>query len=135
MKLTSIFLTICAVLSLSSILARAQTNSDIAGKRWKLTKVNGVEVTRGSANLQFEANTNKYHGSSGCNFLSGSYKAPGPRIRFYQSIITRRACLDTEVQKIETEFMRAFREVTDFYIDGDVLRFYKGDQLLLVFKE
>ena len=46
-------------------------------------------------------------------------------------MMTRRACLDTEVQKIEAEFVKAFREVTDFYIDGDVLRFYKGDQLLL----
>jgi heat shock protein HslJ len=127
-------LTICAVLAASTILAATQANSDLTGRRWKLTEVDGVEVTRGNANLQFDANPSKYHGSSGCNFIGGNYKTAGTTIRFSESIITRRACMDTEVQKVETEFMRAFYEVTDFHVAGDVLRLYKGDQLLLVFK-
>jgi heat shock protein HslJ len=134
MKVICKSLVIFAALAAWAIIATAQTNSELAGKPWKLTEVNGVAVTRGNANLQFDADTNKYHGSSGCNFIGGNYKIEGTHIRFSQGVITRRACLDAEVQKTETEFMRAFYEITDFKIEGEVLRLYKGDQLLLVFK-
>lgn len=129
MKLTSISLTICFVLG---VLTSAQTHSGIAGPRWKLTEVNGVAVTNSRAFLQFDAK--KYSGSSSCNFIGGNYKIGGRHIFFSQGFITRRNCLDEETQKIETEFMKAFSEVTDFAIEGDELRLYSVDHVVLVFK-
>jgi len=134
MKLTRTLFAICVVLAVSAIAVTAQINPEITGKRWKLTEVNGVEVTRGHAFLQLEANTNKYSGSSGCNFIGGEYKIEGTHIRFTLGFITRRACLDNEMQKLETEFTKVFYEVTDFKVEEEVLRLYKGDQLVLVFK-
>lgn len=41
------------------------------------------------------------------------------------------ACVDNEVQQIETNFLNALDAVTRFEIQGDVLRLYQVDQPVL----
>jgi putative lipoprotein len=55
-------------------------------------------------------------------------------IRFSQSISTSRACIDAELQRVETDFFRGLEEATEFKIQGDLLRLYEGDQPLLTLR-
>jgi heat shock protein HslJ len=54
-------------------------------------------------------------------------------IKFSQGISTRRACMDNEIQQVETEFLKGLEAVTKFEIQGDILRLYAGDRPLLAF--
>ena len=131
MKRTIVSLAALAVIALWAV----QANSEITGHWWKLIEVNGVEVPPGNANLRFDGNTKRYSGSSGCNYISGNYKIDDTNLTFSDAIITRRACMDPEVQKIETEFLKVLYATTSFQIHDDVLRLYnKDNQRTLVFR-
>jgi len=46
---------------------------------------------------------------------------------------TRRACLDAEVQQIENSFLKLLETTTRFEVQGNTLRLYANDRLVLVF--
>ena len=118
-----------------TMFAAAQTAPvSLTDPKWNLIAVKGVEVKSDTAHLRFDAQTGKLHGSSGCNFIGGSYKANGSNLKIFQFFITRRACQDPEVEKVEKEFLKVFFITTSFSIHDDVLRLYKGDELTLTFK-
>ena len=116
------------------VAASQNAQVSLTDPRWNLIKVNGVAVTDSNAYLRFDPQTYKFHGSSSCNFIGGSYKANGPNLKIFQVYITRRACQDPEVEKVEKEFLKLFNATTSFAIHDDVLRLYKDDQVTLVFK-
>ena len=135
MKRTTLSFALLALIALWSTSTRAQTASgSLTDPKWNLTEVNGIAVTNSDASLRFERQTNKFHGSSGCGFLGGSYKVNGASLKILHSYLTRRACQDPEAEKIEKEFMKAFIGANRFWIFEDILRLYKGDQLLMAFK-
>jgi len=102
-------------------------------KKWKLIDVNGVAVQTGKPYLEFDGQTNRFSGDGGCNSIAGAFKIDGPHIKFSQGISTQRACIDNDVEKLETEFFRGLNEVTSFQVQGETLRLYKGSQLFLTF--
>ncbi|MCM3905488.1 MAG: META domain-containing protein [Pyrinomonadaceae bacterium] len=46
---------------------------------------------------------------------------------------TRRACIDAEVQRVETSFLKLLETTTRFEIQENTLRLYANDRLILVF--
>jgi heat shock protein HslJ len=105
----------------------------LTGKKWRLIEVNGITVKTGKPYIEFDAKTRRYAGDSRCNRIAGGYEVDGTHIKFSQGISTKRACLDNEMQKLETDFVKGLSEVTNFQIQGEVLRLYKGEQPLLMF--
>lgn len=107
--------------------------ASLVGKKWKLIDVNGVAVKSGKPYIEFDGQTNRYSGDGGCNRIAGGFELKGPRIKFSQGISTKRACIDNDIQKIETDFFRTLSEVTSFQIRGEILRLFKGDHPVLTF--
>ena len=108
--------------------------ASLFGRKWKLIDVNGVAVKTGKPYIEFDAQSNRFSGDGGCNRISGSFKVDGPNIKFSQGVSTQMACIDNEVQKMETDFFRGLTEVTSFQLLGDTLRLSKDNQPLLTFK-
>ncbi|HEY6120105.1 MAG TPA: META domain-containing protein [Pyrinomonadaceae bacterium] len=108
--------------------------ASLIGKKWKLTEVNGAAVQSPKAYIEFDGKTKRFSGNGGCNRIAGGYKVDAMHIKFSQAISTRMACIDSEVQRVETDFLKALNEVTDFQIQGEVLRFTEGDQPKLTFR-
>ncbi|PWT94601.1 MAG: hypothetical protein C5B55_02420 [Blastocatellia bacterium] len=109
------------------------STSSLAREKWELIEVNGASVQRSKAYIQFDENTKRFSGSGGCNRIAGGYEVDGSHIRFLQTVMTRMACLDNEVQRVETEFLKALNDATDFQIQNNVLRIFKGNQQIMTF--
>lgn len=135
MKRTTVSVGLLVVIAVWAMFATAQTASvSLTDPKWNLIEVNGLAVTDSTAHLRFEPQTNKFHGSSGCGFVGGSYKVNGTALKIFHSYLTRGACQDPKEEKVEKEFMKVFSSATRLWIFEDTLRLYKGDQLILVFK-
>jgi hypothetical protein len=58
----------------------------------------------------------------------------GANLKFSRVISTRRACLDSQDQQVETNYLKGLEQTTRFQIEGDTLRLYAGGRLMLTFK-
>src|SRR5436190_8393271 len=93
----------CAVVAISFLLiASSQPLTSLSGKRWRLTEVNGVAVKRTKPYIEFDVVAKRFSGDGGCNRIAGAFKVDGRHIRFSETISTRRACFDSEMQQVET---------------------------------
>ncbi len=99
----------------------------IVEKYWKLTKLNGKDITVGQnqekeVHFMLKTDENRVQGFSGCNGFGGTYtlKDDG-KIEFSQMIGTLKACPDVDFN--EAEFLKLFREVERYDAQGDHLQF------------
>jgi len=104
------------------------------GKRWTLTEINEAAVRTTKPYIEFDVNAKRFSGDGGCNRIAGSFEVDGMHIRFSPVISTRRACIDNKIQQVETDFLKRLEEVTEFQIQGEVLRLYTGDRPILTFR-
>jgi heat shock protein HslJ len=102
--------------------------------RWTLTEMGGRSFTGSEPYLEFDVKQNRFSGSGGCNRFMGGYKRSGTDLKFTAVASTKRACLDTDRQQVENSFLKALETVTRFEIQGDVIRLYATENLLLTFK-
>ena len=101
--------------------------------KWRLTEVNGVALTRDNPYLRFEGAVKIWSANGGCNQVAGSFEIDGKNLTILNSASTRMACVDTEAQQLETDFLKALGQVTRFELKDNSLRLYDCDTLLLVF--
>ncbi len=104
------------------------------GTKWRLTEVNETRVRTSKAYLEFDNKTKRFSGDGGCNRIAGGFQINGMRIKFSPGISTRRACIDNEMQRVETDLFKGLTKGTRFQIQGDTLRLYAGDRPVLTFK-
>jgi uncharacterized lipoprotein YbaY/heat shock protein HslJ len=104
------------------------------GKRWRLTWVKGAAVSTTKPYIEFDPQSKRFSGDGGCNSIAGGFEVDGMRIRFSQSISTKRACIESEIQQVETDFLQGLEEATEFKLQGDLLHLYAGDRPLLTFR-
>jgi len=108
-------------------------SASLFGKRWTLTELKGTAVKTKKAYIEFDRELKRFSGNGGCNRIAGGFEIEGRDIKFSQAISTKMACIDNEIQRLETEFLNALQAVTKFEIQGNTLRLYAGDQLFLTF--
>ncbi len=108
-------------------------SAPLFGRRWRLTEVGGTAVRTTKPYIELERGAQRFTGDGGCNRISGGFEVDGATLRFSRVISTRRACIDNEVQRVETEFLRRLERTTAFQIQGDRLRLYAGRSLILTF--
>ncbi len=109
----------------------------LAGRIWWLGALNGQAVT-GTANvphLVFDEGEGRFHGSGGCNRISGSYGLVGDEstLDIGQIVSTKMACTD-EGRPTEQEFLEALARVDGYRIEGRELHL-TGDRTELTFAE
>jgi uncharacterized lipoprotein YbaY/heat shock protein HslJ len=114
-------------------IGRSDEGGSLFGKRWRLTEVKGVAAKTTKAYIEFDREAKRFSGDGGCNRIAGGFEIDRQNIKFSQGVSTRRACIDNEIQQVETEFLKGLQEVTKFEIQGDTLRLSSGDQPLLTF--
>ncbi len=104
------------------------------GRRWRLTEVRGAAVRESKAFIEFDRAAKRFSGNGGCNGISGGFEVDGTNSRFSRVISTRRACLDREVQQVETNFLNGLEQTTRFRIQDSTLRLSAGGAPILVFR-
>jgi len=108
--------------------------AQLFGKRWKLTEVDGAAVTTTKPYIEFDREAKRFSGDGGCNRISGGFEVDGANLKFSRVISTRRACLDSDAQRIETNYLKGLEQTTSFQIEGDTLRLYASGRPILTFK-
>lgn len=101
--------------------------------RWRLAEINGVALTTQNPYLRFEGAAKIWSANGGCNKVAGGFEIDGTNLTISTSASTRMACVDTEAQQLETDFLKALSQVTRFEIEDNSLRLYDCGTLLLVF--
>jgi heat shock protein HslJ len=101
--------------------------------KWRLTKLNGVALTKDNPYLRFEGAAKIWSANGGCNKVAGRFEIDGTNLTISNSASTRMACVDSEAQQLETDFLKALGQVTRFELKDNSLRLYDCDTLLLVF--
>jgi heat shock protein HslJ len=101
--------------------------------KWRLTEVNGVALTTPNPYLRFEGAAKIWSANGGCNKVAGRFEIDGTSLTMLSSASTKLACLDTEAQQLETNFLKALSQVTRFELKDNSLSLYDCDTLLLVF--
>jgi heat shock protein HslJ len=107
--------------------------ASLFGKRWTLIQMERRRLSAGRAYVEFSGEQRRVSGSGGCNSFAATFDVDGSMLRLSPIASTKRACLDTELQRIETEFLRLLGTTTRFEVQGDTLRLYADDRLALAF--
>jgi len=117
---------------------KAETTSTDAtllyGKKWKLTVVDGVTIKTTHPYIEFDRESKRVSGDSGCNIFTGEFEVEGANLKFSRMASTRRACLEKEAQQIETNFLKGLEQTTSFRIQDEILRLNSGETTILTFK-
>jgi heat shock protein HslJ len=82
--------------------------------------------------LQFDAETGRITGNTGCNTYGGSFEISGERLPIGEMFMTKRACLEPSFNEQEKRFTEALQAAEKFKIEGDKLTIFTktGEQLL-----
>jgi len=103
-----------------------KATTDITGKTWKLTELNGkpIDLKNPKNNPHFKLNMDgmRYEGHAGCN---GSFeiKPEIMRIKFNQGMSTMMACEDLD---IENQFTKAVLAADNYSVNGNTLTLNKA---------
>ena len=108
----------------------ADFDSQITGKYWRVTKLNGKEITVDAYNTKeahiiLKTDGNQLTGHSGCNSFFGGYTLnPGNKITFSPIGATRMACPNMET---ESQLFKVLGTVDNYTINGDTLLLNKAE--------
>lgn len=103
--------------------------TDITGKKWKLTELNGQPIAlknpKNNPYFKLEMKGMRYEGNAGCNGLGGTFeiKQDVMRIKFNQGMSTMMACEDLD---IENQFTRAILAADNYSVNGNTLTLNKA---------
>ena len=112
------------------IACKTSSKTDITGKSWVLYELNGNPVVADSIMptihmIAFAAGENKFNGSTGCNKMGGHYELKeGNRIRFYNVITTKMACLN--LMDLENRFLQVINIADNYNLNGHTLTLNKA---------
>jgi len=100
----------------------------LAGTEWRLIslgRVGAESIVKSNTRVTLKfTNDARVNGSGGCNTFGGNYSVQGDRIRFSQVFSTRRACVDTEANRQESEYFAALESANRFRLVGRGLTIY-----------
>ena len=116
-------MTIVLIIVVAAFLTACKSSgeSDLTGKVWVLTDLNGDPPVAGTTiTIEFTTNGDA-GGSAGCNRYAGKYITTGNKIEFTSPMAsTMMACLEP-VMNQESAYLKALSEVKTFAINADQL--------------
>jgi putative lipoprotein len=100
---------------------------------WKVIAVySNAQLTAANqreAHIKFRGSNNAMQGFAGCNNFSGSYSASADKLSTGPLAVTMMACATGMGD--EQQFLNALGEANRFGIQGDTMRLYKGDEVIV----
>src|SRR4029078_1139225 len=105
------------------IACKTSSKIHLAGGTWLLYELNGTPVDTDSIMqnkpmIAFVVNENKFNGYTGCNRMGGHYELKeGNRIRFYNVITTKMACLNS--MDLENRFLEVINIADNYNLNGN----------------
>lgn len=99
----------------------------LPGARWTLVEVMGqpVDPDAPQAYLEFDAESARVSGSTGCNRLSGNYElADGNRMALGPLAVTMRACM--EGMETERAFLDALERMDSYHLGDGRLQLFRA---------
>ena len=126
---------VLAVLGLVQQTQAQNSRLGLFGKTWTLTEMDGRKFSADKPNIEFNRDQKRVSGSSGCNRFSGTFEIHGSMVKFSRIAATKMACLDVELQQVETTFLQLLETTTRFDVKGSTLRLYAKHVPVLVFAE
>lgn len=128
MKILTTFLLIFFLAACTSKSVTSK-DTDITGKTWKLTEINGkpIQLKDPKNNPYFSLNMAdmRYSGHGGCNGVGGTFeiKQDVMRIKFNQGMSTMIACDDLETEQL---FTKALLAADNYSVNGNTLTLNKA---------
>ncbi|MGD8796397.1 MAG: YbaY family lipoprotein [Thiohalophilus sp.] len=111
-------------------------NASLVNTYWKLVSFADQAYEHKSKNrephLILVVKDNIAKGSGGCNMFTGHYETDANSLRFQHLAATLRACVDG--MQIESRYLSALGKVNRYVIQGETLRLYRDDELMLEFE-
>jgi putative lipoprotein len=133
---SSLFLNISPVFGQAGDLTTGQ--QVLAGTEWRLVSLGrfGAESLPAPGSritLKF-GKDGRVGGSGGCNSYGGSYQVQGDRLTFYRVFSTKRACIDPNANRQESQYFAALESANRFrLLDKRLSVYYSGGQSVLDF--
>lgn len=93
-----------------------------------------LELTKKNFPDPLEFHHNNFDGRIACNLISYAYTVNGSKIKA-ESMATTVMARSSNIMKLEKELSEAFREITEFRLDGDRLEFRYGDRKIIHLKK
>jgi heat shock protein HslJ len=127
--LSALFIATFLVVSCKPQTAAQNAATDITGKTWKLTELNGQPINlknpKNNPHFKLDMNGMRYEGHAGCNGLGGTFeiKPEVMRIKFNQGMSTMMACEDLD---IESQFTKAILAADNYSVNGNTLTLNKA---------
>lgn len=110
-----------------------QIEASLFGRKWRLTHLGGTKVPTTKPYILLDAQTKRFEGDGGCNRISGAFEINASAVKFSQVISTKRACVDRQLQLVETRFVENLGRTSSYYIRGDEMRLYASGVAVLTF--
>ncbi|MFT3739009.1 MAG: META domain-containing protein [Breznakibacter sp.] len=114
------------------LLLPVSTPDQITGKRWELEWLKDIDIAAVdySGNIPFAVfNTEKLtvSGNTGCNGFGGTIEIEDGKIKISMLYATKKFCMKIP----EPEFLRNLEQCDKYVVQKQILKLYKGNDLLL----
>ena len=131
--MTSYFKTIIRASAATVIFALSAfaQGTDLGAKHWQLIYLNGKAVGDTKAYIEIDPSTGKFNGNAGCNRMFGSIKVDGRSVAISGVGMTRMACVESNVMKLEADFTKALQTATRYRVNDDELSIYADDKRII----
>ena len=105
--------------------------ADLGAKHWQLIYLNGKAVGDTKAYMEIDPSAGRFNGNTGCNRMFGSVKVDGRSVAFSGVGMTRMACVDSNIMKLEADFTKSLQNATRYRISDNELSIYADDKRII----
>jgi heat shock protein HslJ len=102
---------------------------ELRDREWKMVSVDGLTaMPAGIATPTVRFDTDgRFSGNTGCNSAGAAYTVERDTLNIRTLLVTKRACLDPEGNRLERAYMEAIGKTRRFRIENDRLDLLSGD--------
>ncbi|NTW83298.1 MAG: META domain-containing protein [Chlorobiaceae bacterium] len=126
----TLFLSGCSAEQASLPLKPAAAKTALLHTTWRISEINGSKVVfRPGQKLDVSLVFSKggqFSGTTGCNYLNGTYILKKDQLNFGSLAITRIAC-SPQLMAQEREYLGAIRKASSYAINANSLKLFSAD--------
>lgn len=109
----------------------ANAQNQLGDVRWELTELNGKARKDARVYIEFDEQTGKFSGSTGCNRMFGSFELTGDVFKTSSVGTTKMACMRPGVMEKESAFVKALGAANKLKQSGATLMLYVGNRRVM----